>query len=206
MVPGTRPGTAAGPQRLQSKPGGSVGGLHGPSAIFEQAGRWVVLSRTKIGAFKWGCNRPQRVQPQQGSRVPPTDTRKVPFQTHFLQFNQTLQKVQNQTLRCGLFQTLEKQNQTLERGKIRHLSEANQTHQTSKIRHMGVHNQTHGSTQSDTWEYTIRHLRVHNQTHKTSKIRHIGVQDQTHGSAKSDTWGYKIRHLRGANQTPQSSF
>ena len=31
--------------------------------------------------------------------------------------NRTLQKVQNQTLRCGLFQTLEKQNQTLERGK-----------------------------------------------------------------------------------------
>ena len=74
MVPGTRPGTAAGPQRLQSKPGGSVGGLHGPAAIFVQASRWVVLSRTKIGAFKWGCNRPQRAQPQQGSRVPPGDT------------------------------------------------------------------------------------------------------------------------------------
>ena len=169
MVPGTRPGTAAGPQRLQSKPGGSVGGLHGPAAIFVPASRWVVLSRTKIGAFKWGCNRPQRVQPQQGSRVPPTDTRKVPFQTHFLQ-NQTLQKVQNQTLRCGLFQTLEKQNQTLERGKIRHLSEANQTHQTStsKIRHIGVQDQTPGSAKPDTWGYTIRHLRGANQTPQSS--------------------------------------
>ena len=73
-APGRRPGTVAGPQRLQPKPGGSVGGLHGPSAIFVQAGRWVVLSRTKITALKWGCNRPQRVQPQQGSRVPPGDT------------------------------------------------------------------------------------------------------------------------------------
>ena len=39
-----------------------------------QAGRWVVLSRNKIGAFKWGYNRPQRAQPQQGSWVPPGDT------------------------------------------------------------------------------------------------------------------------------------
>ena len=130
----------------------------------------------------------------------------VPFQTHlfFLQ-NQTLQKVQNQTLRFGFFQTLEKQNQTLERDKIRHLSEANQTHKTSKIRHIRVHNQTLGSTRSDTWEYTIRHLRAHNQTHKTSKIRHIGVQDQAPG-VQNQTPGVHNQTLEWGESDTSASF